>query len=168
MQISNNKVVTLTYTLSDHITGEQIEQTTQESPLTFLYGVGGMIPEFEEKLAGKTTGAHFDFHILAANAYGEQDPQHIVMLPANIFHDENGVFDEEMFKVGNMVPMSDSDGNQLRGRILELTEENVKMDFNHPLAGTDLHFEGTVLEVREAEEPELAHGHAHGPHGHQH
>jgi len=168
MQISHNKVVTLTYELSDHTTGEQIEETTPDNALTFLYGVGGMIPEFEEKLAGKTSGEHFDLHILAANAYGEQDPQHIVMLPANIFHDENGSFDSEMFQVGSMVPMSDSDGNQLRGRILEVNDETVQMDFNHPLAGTDLHFVGTILEVRDAEAEELAHGHAHGPHGHQH
>jgi FKBP-type peptidyl-prolyl cis-trans isomerase SlyD len=51
---------------------------------------------------------------------------------------------------------------------LEITEETVQMDFNHPLAGTDLHFAGTILEVREADPEELAHGHAHGPHGHQH
>jgi FKBP-type peptidyl-prolyl cis-trans isomerase SlyD len=90
------------------------------------------------------------------------------MLPANIFHDENGAFDKEMFQVGSMVPMSDSEGNQLRGRILEVAEETVQMDFNHPLADTDLHFVGTILEVRDAEAEELAHGHAHGPHGHQH
>jgi len=134
MTISHNKVVTLTYKLSDHTTGEHIEETTPETALTFLYGVGGMIPEF----------------------------------PANIFHDENGSFDNEMFKVGSMVPMSDSEGNQLRGRILEVTDETVQMDFNHPLAGTDLHFAGTILEVRDADADELAHGHAHGPHGHQH
>ena len=64
--------------------------------------------------------------------------------------------------------MSDNDGNQLRGKIVEVDEENVKMDFNHPLAGTDLHFSGEVLEVREATEDEIAHGHAHGPHGHHH
>ena len=168
MQISHNKVVTLTYRLSDHTTGEQIEETTLETALTFLYGVGGMIPEFEEKLAGKTSGEHFDFHILAANAYGEQDPQHIVMLPANIFHDENGSFDSEMFQVGSMVPMSDSDGNQLRGRILEVNDETVQMDFNHPLAEKDLHFAGEVLQIRKATEEELAHGHVHGEGGVHH
>jgi FKBP-type peptidyl-prolyl cis-trans isomerase SlyD len=51
---------------------------------------------------------------------------------------------------------------------MEITAEHVKMDFNHPLAGTDLHFKGEVLEVRQATEEELAHGHVHGPHGHQH
>jgi FKBP-type peptidyl-prolyl cis-trans isomerase SlyD len=64
--------------------------------------------------------------------------------------------------------MSDNDGNQLRGKIVEVDAENVKMDFNHPLAGTDLHFVGEVLEVREASEEEIAHGHAHGPNGHEH
>lgn len=168
MQISHQKVVTLTYKLTDHSTKEHIEETSPENALTFLYGVGGMIPEFEEKLTGKSAGEHFDFHILAANAYGEQDPQQIAMLPANIFHNEDGKFDDKMFQVGSIVPMSDNEGNQLRGRILEISEEAVKMDFNHPLAGTDLHFSGTILEVRDAEEEELAHGHAHGPHGHQH
>jgi len=64
--------------------------------------------------------------------------------------------------------MSDGQGHQLRGRILEITDEAVKMDFNHPLAGTDLHFVGKILDVRSATEEEISHGHAHGPHGHQH
>ena len=64
--------------------------------------------------------------------------------------------------------MSDNEGNRLVGQILDITEEFVKMDFNHPLAGKDLHFEGEILEVRPASEEELAHGHVHGEHGHQH
>jgi FKBP-type peptidyl-prolyl cis-trans isomerase SlyD len=92
----------------------------------------------------------------------------MAMIPTNIFHDEEGKFDDQMFHVGALVPMSDNDGNQLRGKIVEVDEENVKMDFNHPLAGTDLHFSGEVLEVRDATADEIAHGHAHGPNGHQH
>jgi FKBP-type peptidyl-prolyl cis-trans isomerase SlyD len=168
MQISANKVVTLKYTLSNHSTGEQIEETNETNPVVFLHGVGSLIPEFEENLVDKTVGDTFDFHIIAANAYGDHDPQHIAMIPTNIFHDEEGKFDDQMFHVGALVPMSDNDGNQLRGKIVEVDEENVKMDFNHPLAGTDLHFAGEVLEVREASEEEIAHGHAHGPNGHEH
>jgi FKBP-type peptidyl-prolyl cis-trans isomerase SlyD len=168
MQISANKVVTLKYTLSNHSTGEQIEETNETNPLVFLYGVGGLIPEFEQNLAAKTAGDAFDFHIIAVNAYGDHDPQHMAMIPTNIFHDEEGKFDEQMFHVGALVPMSDNDGNQLRGKIVEVDEENVKMDFNHPLAGTDLHFAGEVLEVREATADEIEHGHVHGPNGHQH
>ena len=168
MKIQDHVVVSLNYKLSNHKTGEKIEETTIENPMVFLYGVGGIIPEFEENLADKTVGDAFDFHIIAANAYGEHDPQHMAMIPTNIFHDEEGKFDDQMFHVGALVPMSDNEGNQLRGKIVEVDEENVKMDFNHPLAGTDLHFAGEVLEVREATADEIAHGHAHGPNGHQH
>lgn len=168
MQITTNKVVSLKYKLSDHQTGELIEETNETNPLVFLYGVGGLIPEFEENLANKTKGDTFDFHILAANAYGEHDAEHIAMIPSTVFHDENGKFDEEMFQVGAIIPMSDSDGNHLRGRIVEVANEHVRMDFNHPLAGTDLHFVGEILDVREADAEELAHGHVHGEHGHHH
>jgi FKBP-type peptidyl-prolyl cis-trans isomerase SlyD len=168
MQISTNKVVSLKYKLSNALSQEQIEETNETNPLVFLYGVGSMIPDFEDNLSGKVTGDTFDFKIEAANAYGNHDPQHIAMIPSNIFHDENGKFDDVMFQVGSVVPMSDSDGNHLRGTIMEVTDEHVKMDFNHPLAGTDLHFTGEILDVREATEDEIAHGHVHGEHGHQH
>lgn len=168
MQISTNKVVSLKYKLSNAQNQEQIEETNETNPLVFLYGVGTMIPDFEANLSGKVTGDTFDFKIDSANAYGNHDPQHIAMIPTNIFHDENGKFDDVMFQVGSVVPMSDSDGNHLRGTIMEVTEENVKMDFNHPLAGTDLHFTGEILDVREATKDEIAHGHVHGKHGHQH
>jgi FKBP-type peptidyl-prolyl cis-trans isomerase SlyD len=168
MQITTNKVVSLKYKLSNAQNGEQIEETNETNPLVFLYGVGSLIPDFENNLSGKTVGDPFDFKIIASNAYGEHDPQHIAMIPANIFHDENGKFDEVMFQVGSMIPMSDNEGNHLTGKIMEVTAENVKMDFNHPLAGTDLHFTGVVLEVREATADEISHGHVHGEHSHHH
>jgi FKBP-type peptidyl-prolyl cis-trans isomerase SlyD len=73
-----------------------------------------------------------------------------------------------MVKVGNVLPMTDSDGNQMRGSVQEITGEHVRMDFNHPLAGQDLHFAGEVLEIRDATKEELSHGHVHGPGGHHH
>jgi FKBP-type peptidyl-prolyl cis-trans isomerase SlyD len=168
MQITSNKVVSLKYKLSNHQSGEKIEETNEQNPLVFLYGVGGLIPEFEENLAGKIVGDSFDFHIIASNAYGDHDQEHIAMIPSNVFHDDNGNFDNDMFQVGAMIPMSDSEGNHMHGKIVEVDSENVKMDFNHPLAGTDLHFQGEILDIREATEDELAHGHVHGEHGHQH
>lgn len=168
MQITSNKVVSLKYLLSNHQSGEKIEETNEENPLVFLYGVSGLIPEFEENLADKKVGDLFDFHISASNAYGDHDQEHIAMIPSNIFYDDNGNFDSDMFKVGAMIPMSDSEGNNMHGKIMEVDEENVKMDFNHPLAGTDLHFKGEILDIRAATEEELEHGHVHGEHGHQH
>ncbi len=168
MKIVEKTVVSLKYKLSNHKTGEQIEVTDETNPLVFLYGVGMLIPEFEQNLHGKATDETFSFAIQAANAYGEVDAQNVATIPTNIFHDENGVFDAAMFQVGSMIPMSDNEGNHLSGKILSITDENVQMDFNHPLAGTDLHFEGSILEVRAATQEELDHGHVHGAHGHQH
>lgn len=168
MNINTHKVVSLKYTLTNHQTGEHIEETNESNPLVFLFGVGSLLPEFEENLENKVKGDTFSFAIAAAQAYGEHDTAHVAMLPSNIFHDENGEFDEAMFQVGSVIPMSDSEGNHLRGTILEITDENVKMDFNHPLAGTDLHFKGEILDVREATADEIDHGHVHGEHGHHH
>ena len=73
-----------------------------------------------------------------------------------------------MLAVNNILPMTDNEGNHLQGRVLEVTAEYVKMDFNHPLAGQELHFTGNILEVRDASLEEQEHGHVHGPNGHQH
>ena len=168
MIIQENTVVSLNYTLKNHNTGELIEQTSLENPLVLLDGVGGLIPEFETNLQGKKTGDSFEFAIQADRAYGQQDPDQIAMIPVDVFLDESGKFDSEFFTVGAIVPMSDSEGNHLRGIVLDVEPEFVRMDFNHPLAGIDLHFSGEVLELREATEEELSHGHVHGPGGHQH
>jgi len=168
MIIKENTVVSVTYKLSNHQTGEKIEETTIENPMVFLFGVGGMIPQFEENLFEKNIGDTFDFAINAANAYGMRDENQVAMIPLDVFYDEKGDFDESYFQVGAMIPMSDSEGNHLRGKILEVTPELIKMDFNHPLAGMDLHFLGSITDIREATFDELAHGHVHGPGGHHH
>ncbi|NDB35114.1 MAG: peptidylprolyl isomerase [Flavobacteriia bacterium] len=168
MQITENTVVSLTYRLTDEITGEEIEQTDASNPLVFLYGVGAMIPDFELNLSGLTQGSPFNFSIPSAQAYGVPSDDEIQIIPINVFCNEEGKFEEDLFQIGTLVPMSDGQGNHLRGRIIEIGEEFIKMDFNHPLAGVDLHFEGEILEVRAATSEEIDHGHAHGPHGHQH
>jgi FKBP-type peptidyl-prolyl cis-trans isomerase SlyD len=168
MRISENMVVSLNYKLSNHKTGEKIEETTAENPMVFLFGVGGLIPEFEENIHGLTVGEEFEFHIIAQNAYGIHDENQIAIIPLDVFHDEKGEFDSEYFTVGAMIPMSDSEGNQLRGVIRSISGEEIEMDFNHPLAGTDLHFQGSIAEVRPATPDEIAHGHVHGPGGHHH
>lgn len=168
MQIDKHSVVTLSYKLSNHKTGEKIEETTNENPMVFLFGVGQLIPEFEQNIAGLKVGDTFDFHIAAENAYGVASDDNIVNIPINVFKDENGEVDTEFVKVGAVVPMSDDQGNMLRGTVLNMSDEEVRMDFNHPLAGTNLHFTGTIDEVRAADEEEIAHGHVHGPHGHHH
>jgi FKBP-type peptidyl-prolyl cis-trans isomerase SlyD len=113
-----------------------------------------MLEMFEQKLEGLAAGDNFSFSLSAEDAYGEVNEDAIVDLPKNIF-EVNGSIDEELLTVGNTVPMQDAQGNRLNGIVLEVTDETVKMDFNHPLAGDDLHFSGAVLSVREATEDEL-------------
>ena len=168
MTVKENMVVSVNYILSNHKTGEKIEETSPEQPMVFLYGVGSLIPEFEENLFGKTEGDLFDFAISSEMAYGNSSEDDIAVIPINVFHDEQGNFDAEYFTAGKLIPMSDGQGNQLRGKIIEVTSEFIKMDFSHPLAGVDLHFRGSIAGVRAASQDEIDHGHAHGPGGHHH
>jgi FKBP-type peptidyl-prolyl cis-trans isomerase SlyD len=168
MAIEANKVVTLNYKLSNHKTGEKIEETSPEHPMVFLFGTGAVIPEFEINLHGKNIGETFEFSIESANAYGNPNPNEIVQIPVDAFLDEDGNMETEYVYVGAVVPMNDEEGNQLTGTVLAITNTYVEMDFNHPLAGTDLKFEGEIVGIREATTEELAHGHAHGADGQAH
>lgn len=156
MKIDRNKHVTLSYELRiNGIDGEMVEQTNADAPLQFIFGAGKMLEMFEQKLEGLGAGEKFQFELKAAEGYGEINPNAVVEIPKNIF-EVNGAIDESILAVGNTVPMQDAQGNRLNGIVLEVGEENVKMDFNHPLAGDDLFFNGSVIEVREALEAELA------------
>jgi FKBP-type peptidyl-prolyl cis-trans isomerase SlyD len=168
MTVGQNKVVSVNYTLKNKKTGEQVEQTSKEHPFVFIFGIGGLLPDFESNLSGKNPGDKFDFFIDAAAGYGARHEDHVVMIPVDAFKGEDGKLDSENVKVGVTLPMVDNEGNRMYGQVLEINDEFVKMDFNHPLAGEDLHFAGEILDVREATPDELAHGHVHGEHGHHH
>lgn len=156
LEIGKYSMVTLTYDLKiDDENGEVIEQATEEQPLQFLYGAGVMLPKFESQLAGLREGEPFTIKLGKSEAYGEVNQDAVVELPKHVFL-VNGQFDAELIKVGNTVPMMSSNGQRLNGLVLEVNDEVVKMDFNHPLAGEDLFFAGKVLEVREASDEEVA------------
>jgi FKBP-type peptidyl-prolyl cis-trans isomerase SlyD len=156
MTVSINKMVKLSYTLrSNNNEGEVIEQTSPETPLQFVFGTGSMLPMFESNLAGMKQGDNFEMTLTATDAYGEIDENAIVELSKEIFVID-GVFDEERFVEGAQIPMQTSNGQRLNGTIISVDDTNLTMDFNHPLAGMDLHFTGNIIEVREATEQELA------------
>lgn len=149
-------MVKLTYDLRiDNEQGELVEQATTEQPLEFLYGAGMMLPKFESELIGLKQDDPFTIKITSTDAYGAVNNEAVVELPKNVFL-VNGEFDAELIKVGNTVPMMSSNGQRLNGLVLEISDETVKMDFNHPLAGEDLFFAGKVIDVREASDEEVA------------
>ena len=161
MTISKEKVVTLVYELRvDDINGDIIETIKEDKPFVFLYGAGLMLPKFEENLDGLNSGDKFEFTLNADEAYGLASEEAVIDLPKNIFEVE-GKIDEELLKEGNVVPMQNDEEEKFNGVVVEVKEEAVTMDFNHPLAGDTLFFSGHIMDVRAASKEELEHGHAH-------
>lgn len=159
MKITANKSVSAEYELyvDGEVEGELelMEKATMEQPLSFVYGVGMMLPKFEENLFGMQVGDKFDFVINNEDAYGPYDDESVLDLDRTIF-EIDGKLDEEMIFEGNVVPLMDGDGNRINAQIVSISDSHVKVDLNHPLAGENLHFKGSILEVREASEKELA------------
>ena len=155
LEIGKYAMVTLTYDLHvDDENGEMVEQATEAQPLQFLYGAGAMLPKFESQLAGLREGEPFTIKLSKKDAYGEVNEDAVVELPKHVFL-VGGKFDDELIKAGNTVPMMSSNGQRLNGMVLEVNDDVVTMDFNHPLAGEDLFFAGKVLAVREASDEEV-------------
>lgn len=157
MKITANKFVAVTYDLNvgEGEERELMEKAVADAPLKFIFGTGAMLPAFEEALKGLEVGDKFDFSIAPADAYGEYVEDHVLDLPKNLFEVE-GKFDSEVIKEGNTVPMMDSNGNRMNGSVLEVKDDVIVMDFNHPLAGETLHFSGDVIDVHEPTAEEIA------------
>lgn len=164
MNINSSTVVSLTYEL--HTTtpeGQQVfvEKANEEQPLVFLYGVGMMLPKFEEHLLGLTVGDAYSFELSAVDGYGEIDATAHVDLPLDMFNEAGG----QLPNVGDVIPLQDNQGNQFRAGVTGVHEAHISVDLNHPMAGKNLIFAGKILAVREATADEMTHGHAHGADG---
>jgi len=133
---------------------ELVEEATKEQPFYFMTGFGIALDAFEKKLIDVPQGEDFDFSLEKEEAYGDYVLEHVVELDREIFTID-GKFDHEHIFVDAVVPLQNEDGNRFYGKILEIGEEKVKVDLNHPLAGETLHFVGKVLENREATEDEV-------------
>ena len=158
MNISKNKVVSLSYELrTDGKDGEIIETVEANYPLTFIFGINSMIPGFERNIENLKTGDRFSFLLDCEEAYGPALEEAVQEIPITAFV-VDGEIDHEMLFEGNAIPMMDSNGNQLNGVVVEIKDDTVVMDFNHPLAGDSLFFSGTVVDVREATPEELNNG----------
>ncbi|RNC64626.1 peptidylprolyl isomerase [Proteiniphilum sp. X52] len=157
MRITDNKYVTVTYDLNvgEGEERELMERATAQQPLEFIFGTNSMLEAFENQLRGLSQGDKFSFRLTPEEAYGDYDDAKVVELPKNIF-EIDGKIDEGVLFEGNTLPMMDSSGNRLDGSVVSVGDDVVIMDFNHPLAGEIMHFEGTVMGVREASVEEIA------------
>ena len=134
---------------------ELMEKAGQETPFSFITGLGLALEDFEKNLIGLNKGDKFEFSIPSDKAYGDYNDDHCLDLPRDIFM-VDGKFDDNVVREGAIVPMVDSEGNRLQGLVLEIKADSVRIDFNHPLAGEELHFTGTILDTHEATAEEIA------------
>lgn len=155
MKIGEKTFVSLVYTLK--VGGEVVDSTTKENPLSFVFGAGYLLPKFEEQISGLEPGDKFEFTLQPADGYGEVIAEAVVELPKDVFM-VDGAIEDGLLTVGNQIPMSTADGQHLLGIVAEVTEDKVKMDFNHPMAGKVLDFSGEIIDVREATEADYMAG----------
>lgn len=161
MKIEKNAVVSLTYELSD-TSGALIEKTAD--PISYLHGgYDGIFPAVEEALHGKSVGDKFSVSMEPDDAFGEYEHDLVRVEPRDMFPKEVAV--GMQFEGGSE---DDEDEDFMLYTVTEVSDDEVTVDGNHPLAGKSLVFSGTVTDVRAASAEELAHGHVHGEGGHHH
>lgn len=156
MQITKNKVAAIHYTLRDN-DGSILDSSEGREPLYYIQGIGNLIKGMEDGLEGKSKGDKFNIKVSAKNGYGELDPSLVQQVPLKAFGDQD-------VKTGMRFQTD-------RGHVVTVTEvgkETITVDGNHPLAGVELNFDVEVMEVRDATQEEISHGHVHGPGGHHH
>ncbi len=153
-KVENDVVVGLDYTLT--VDGQVIDSTKNEDPLQFIQGHKNIIPGLEQALYGMKVGDHKEVTVNAKNAYGELNPEAQIEVPRSEFPPEIPL------EQGVQLQVRDMAGQVQDARIEKVAEDTVTLDFNHPLAGKDLHFDVTIASLRPASEEELEHGHVHG------
>lgn len=156
MQITKHKVASIHYTLTDN-DGKVLDSSTGREPLTYIQGIGNLIPGMENGLEGKNKGDKFNIKVSPEEGYGVKDEALTQNVPRSAFGNQD-------IKVGMQFQTE-------QGGVVTVSKvglSDITVDANHPLAGVELNFDVEVLEIRSATEEELAHGHVHGPGGHHH
>lgn len=160
MQIEKNKVVQFTYKLSDEA-GQLLEASEDGQPVAYLHGHNNMLPGLENKLEGRSAGESFEITLAPADAYGERHEDSEQRVPVK--HLQGA----KKWKPG-MIATVQTDQGARQVTVVKLGKFMVTVDTNHPFAGKTLNFDINILDVRDATDEEVAHGHAHGVGGHQH
>ncbi len=149
MTISENILANISYTLRiDSKNGEIVEEVSNEKPLEIIIGNGQIIPKFELNLYGLKEGETFNFSLKPEDAFGLNNEQAIVDVSKNSFIID-GEMRYDMMQLGKTISMLEKSGRKVTGRVIGISDTHVKLDFNHPLAGKELYFSGTILNVKE-------------------
>lgn len=157
--VQKDVVVSIEYTLQ--VDGEEIDSSKGQDPLQFLVGHGNIIAGLEREMIGMKVGDSKDVVVQPADGYGEYDEEAYMDVP-------RGQFPQDMpVEEGLELSVRDDQGQSRYARIDSIEGDTVTLNFNHPLAGDQLHFNVKVVELREPTTEELEHGHVHQG-GHHH
>lgn len=158
MKIESGKWVELQYELYAYTDGEAEElmfSTEEDNLECFVYGVDeAVVPAFMDRIKGLKVGDKFDFTLGVEEAFGPRNQEHMMKLDRAVFENEEGEIDKRVFP-GAQIPMRTQEGAVVYGIVLMIEDDGVTVDFNHPLAGENLHYKGEVKVVRDATEEEL-------------
>ena len=164
LEIKENIVARVHYTGTLPESGEVFDSSEGRDPLTFLVGHRQMIPGFEREVMGAKVGERRTFTLPPEDAYGHPDENAIMEIPRAQF----AILEEQAKLEVGMQLVAQLGHGPAPFIVKALTDDTVTADFNHKLAGESLTFSVEIVELREAEKEEIAHGHVHGPGGVQH
>lgn len=161
MQIAENAVVAIHYTLTNDA-GETLDSSRErDEPLAYLHGHGNIIPGLEKALTGKQAGDTLKVTVDPTEGYGERHEGLIQDVPREAFQGVDELAPGMQFQ-------ANTDAGPRMFTITDVQGDVITVDGNHPLAGATLHFDVEITDVRAASAEELSHGHVHGPGGHEH
>ena len=160
MQIEDKKIVVMNYTLTTD-EGEVLDKST-DGRFAYLHGADNIISGLEKALTGKKTGDNLTVKVAAEDGYGMRNDEMVQVVGREMFES-----DAEL-EVGTQFHAEGPDGQPIMITIAAIDGDDITIDGNQPLAGVNLNFDVSIIDIRDASEEEIAHGHVHGPDGHQH
>ncbi|HEY3313429.1 MAG TPA: peptidylprolyl isomerase [Anaerolineales bacterium] len=158
LKVQDGHVVSMDYTL--RVDGEILDSSSGHEPLEFLQGAGNIIPGLEHELYGMVLGESKNVIVQPEDGYGLVDPEAFVEFPRDQFPANIPL------EAGVELQVTNENGQPMSARIDSVGADSVKLDFNHPLAGKELHFDMKIVGLRDATSEESSHGHVHGAHSH--
>jgi FKBP-type peptidyl-prolyl cis-trans isomerase SlyD len=161
MQIEQNKVVTLHYTMKDD-QGAVLESTENREPLAYIQGTQTILPALENLLEGKNVGESFQIRVPMDEAFGPRREELVRIVNREQFSPDVEI------KPGQEFYYLDENDEVISVTVMQVNGDDITIDYNHPFAGLNLNFDIRIMDVRDATTEELEHGHVHGPGGVHH
>ena len=153
LKVDDGNVVSMHYTL--RVDDEVVDTSVGGEPLQFIQGMGHIIPGLEHALYDMKIGESKNVTVSPKDGYGETDETAFMDVPREAFPTDVPL------EQGTELELRDQSGHPVYARVQDVSDENIRLDMNHPLAGKELHFNVTIAGLRPATEEEVSHGHVH-------